>query len=122
MEYLQRSSDDHESESIYKILGKQPVEHLQVDPNFVGLQAFNDDTVNEMDMFVVSPQIYEIHHPNKPNQQIIKKNEIIKRVQQRVVIDMEGSQWDDLDKPLTFQEQSNSDERDTVDFALKLDF
>jgi hypothetical protein len=35
---------------------------------------------------------------------------------------MEGSQWDDLDKPLTFQEQSNSDERDTVDFALKVDF
>ena len=98
------------------------MEHLQVDPNFVGLQAFNDDTVNEMDMFVVSPQIYEIHHANKPNQQIIKKNEVIKRVQQRVVIDMEGSQWDDLDKPLTFQEQSNSDERDTVDFALKVDF
>ena len=47
---------------------------------------------------------------------------MIKRVEQRVVIDMEGSQWDDLDKPLTFQEQSNSDERDTVDFALKVDF
>ena len=43
-------------------------------------------------------------------------------MEQRVVIDMEGSQWDDLDKPLTFQEQSNSDERDTVDFALKVDF